>query len=155
MSFQFIVRSTREFFISEVNPEMSQQGEKKWFIDCDRYIPFLRAIKECIECATSTDEDSTQQLICDLRQLERAAKELPHISEFDSLVNTMLQHISSFLLCWRSIPPYAYKRHITMDMEALSKKCQKKSFFSCFCSAEFITWIHLYQSGYSRSEFIE
>lgn len=49
-----------------VNPEMSREGEEKSRIDCDRYIPFLRAVKECMERASSSDADSKEQLRSDL-----------------------------------------------------------------------------------------
>lgn len=104
-----------------VNPEMSWEGEEKSRIDCDRYIPFLRAVKECMERASSSDADSKEQLRSDLQQLERVAKSLPHTPEFDGLVNAMLQLVSS-TFCWRCVHAHHVNAHIRTNNGRVPKE---------------------------------
>ena len=121
MTYRFVVGSTREFFASVVNPEMSREGEEKSRIDCDRYIPFLRAVKECMERASSSDADSKEQLRCDLQRLEKVAKSLPHTPVFDALVNAMVQLVSS-TLCWRCVHARPINAHIRTNKGRVPKE---------------------------------
>ena len=119
---------------------MSREGEEKSRIDCDRYIPFLRAVKECMERASSTDADSKEQLRSDLQQLERVAKSLPHTPEFDGLVNAMLQLVS-YTLCWRCVHAHHVNAHIRTNNGRVPKE---RPFSVPPRSAGFISRIRLY-----------